>query len=505
MPTLPTYQSRVGVAGPRNTARLPLNDPRASALAGFGETVQQTATSLESRFEQRELSKLNAEVSRSTAELSVQLQEELRSADPNDEEFAQRFMQERVGERIGKLRDMARSSAGQSYVEQATARMYGQFLTSSSAGQVQLAGVAAAQNYEDSLNGLSTTTQSDPSTYDFALEQSDASLDALVEAGSISREQSIKLKAYGREQIAKSAAQGWIDINPYRAKEIIAGGRFDDHINGEAKSALIDQADNAISAREVEERRAEAEARQARTDASSARLDALLPEIVQNKVSAMDIANDPDMRQEEKRIALTMIKSRTEGATIRTDPGTYTTLFRRIHAQEGDQYWKDRITDPSQLDQYFGRGLDMEDLQVLRNELTGTRTQAGRTENQMKQSVLDAANRTLTMTNPLLGIRDPKGEEQLVRFTSWFLQEYNSQRNEGVPPMELLDPESDKYLGKGMEMFKRPTSQQMSDLMSQNENVEQEPARPETQEEFDALPKGRLYVDPDDGGLYRKK
>lgn len=468
MPKLNGYRSQVGVATARNTARMPFEDPTARALEGLGGTVQEAGGFLEKRFEQREISKMNAEVAKTSAELTVQLREELAQADPNDDQFAERFMQERVGGRISQLKDSARSPAARRFVNEATALMYGQLLTSSDAGQISLASTAAVANFQTSLNELSSGANADPSTMDYSIEQGASAIDAMVAAGSLDRENAIKLKTQSQAAIAKSAVRGWIELNPYRAKDMIQEGRFDSRINGEEKAVLTDQADTAIRAREVEERRIQAEAKQAELDASHQKLNAYIPDIVQNKVSAMDVATDPTLRQEEKRIALSMIESQSSGKEFKTDPGTYISLFRRVHAGVDDP---DRITDPTDLDYYFGRGLNAESLQTLRNELTGTRTEAGRIRAEQRTALLNTAQSALTATNQLTGVRDPKGDEQYAKFLFWFNQEYTEQIENGATPMELLDPDSPKSLYKGVGQFRRSVAQQMSDLLS-NDLVE---------------------------------
>ena len=64
------------------------NQDLARSVTGLGEALIQRQT-------QREVSKLNAEFAKAQAELTVEWQETLRTADPTDPEVANRFRQER--------------------------------------------------------------------------------------------------------------------------------------------------------------------------------------------------------------------------------------------------------------------------------------------------------------------------------------------------------------------------------------------------------------------------
>jgi hypothetical protein len=65
-------------------------------------------------------------------------------------------------------------------------------------------------------------------------------------------------------------------------------------------------------------------------------------------------------------------------------------------------------------------------------------------------------------------MRDPKGDEQLQRFMSWFLPQYQQQRQSGKTAVQLLNPDSPDYLGKGLQQFTRPRAQMMKDIVDSN-------------------------------------
>ena len=90
MPTLPTPVSRpklpeqIYTAASQGAAAARANQDLARSITGLGEALIQRQT-------RREITQRNAEYAKAQAELTVQWQETLRTADPNDPEVANRF------------------------------------------------------------------------------------------------------------------------------------------------------------------------------------------------------------------------------------------------------------------------------------------------------------------------------------------------------------------------------------------------------------------------------
>lgn len=153
--------------------------------------------------------------------------------------------------------------------------------------------------------------------------------------------------------------------------------------------------------------------------------------------------------------------------TIRTDPVLFQALFDRINRPDGDAA---KITDENFLNQYVESGrLTFEDLNRLRGEIQGKKTSAGKMEADLRSTALQAAKVALTASNPLLGIRDPKGSERFLAFSAWFDAEYKAGRDDQKTPRQLLDPTSPDYIvGPGIEIFKRSQQQIIQDLIVDN-------------------------------------
>lgn len=63
---------------------------------------------------------------------------------------------------------------------------------------------------------------------------------------------------------------------------------------------------------------------------------------------------------------------------------------------------------------------------------------------------------------------------------------------------------ADLLMNRGQPQARQPTTTMIAGGAVKGQANQQGPARPTTDAEFDALPKGALYIDPDDGRTYRK-
>jgi hypothetical protein len=158
---------------------------------------------------------------------------------------------------------------------------------------------------------------------------------------------------------------------------------------------------------------------------------------------------------------LGMLKVGVSGGEMKTNNELYIELFNRIHAPDD---FPGKITDENELNQYFGSGLNATSLSQLRGEISGRRTQEGSVESDLKKNFLDAAKGQISGSNPLLGIADPKGDEQYYRFLSYFLTAYDKAVRAGGNPAELLDPDGE--LAKSIGRFKREPAQWTADLQA---------------------------------------
>lgn len=185
--------------------------------------------------------------------------------------------------------------------------------------------------------------------------------------------------------------------------------------------------------------------------------DDLMTRIYAGKASTQDIirSNLPAFGENSKNELLGVASRMAQGTT---NPAAFNTLFQGIHSG--------KVTSDSELAAHAGVDLSFEDFKRLRDEM-----HADPAEKQLKTGLFNVAKQALTRANPLMGIVDPKGEEQLQRFTSWFLTNYEKERASGKTPQQLLNPDSKDYLGNHIKIYQRSPQQLQSDLMGANQHM----------------------------------
>jgi hypothetical protein len=273
-----------------------------------------------------------------------------------------------------------------------------------------------------------------------------------------------ELKGVARKELAKSALSGWVNANPGYAKELLKSGKFDPYIDGDLKQFMYGQADQAIRAKDADAERARREQERVIKEKQAATQNSFLAKMVDGKLTATDVlrSNLDPFGSGSKEQFIQMMKSAAEKPP-KTDPATFRALFDRIHLPDGDPK---KILDDNELNEYVVKGLlDYDDLNNLRGEVQGRKTEQGRVESDLRASVLKSAEDMLVKRDKLTGIADPDGEEQYLRFKTMFYSEFDRQRKEGKSPLDLLSPDSPDYLGKHIRPFVKTPQQMLKDGM----------------------------------------
>jgi len=183
----------------------------------------------------------------------------------------------------------------------------------------------------------------------------------------------------------------------------------------------------------------------------------------------LQIANDPVLTGEKKQTAYNMLQaqlSNSGASTDRTLGSNYIALWKRVHADQSDP---ERITDPQQIYKMVdaaGKELSPQGAQSLVSAITGRRTPDGEAEQSMRAQFFRNARAQISGANDGLGIKDPKGEELMLRFQAQAEAAYAAGRRDGKSAYQLLNPDSPDYIGKSIATFKRPMSVFMQDMMN---------------------------------------
>jgi hypothetical protein len=419
-----------------------------TGLERLGQGVTQFAESVYKREEQEETTNLHVEMSKAHADWTNHIQERVQK-----EELDTQQVMTDYDEYMGKLGENIQTRGAQNYFQTTSAELRSHFLERSMAAQTELAGIKAKESYTQSLNFQTSTLLNDPSSFEMAKLMHDQNIDQLVENGGLPAKAAERLKVAGQTKLAEGAIRGWIGLDPDNTEKELKEGKWDQFISGDLKHQLFSEIRQTKAAQLIDQERqlkAQEKAVKAQQEVTQNKF---LENMVSGKLTAKDVlkSNLDAFGSGSKEQFLKMLET-SGNDKIKTDAGTFTSLFDRIHAGEDDPH---KIRDENELNSFLGRGLTFEDLQKLRGEVQGRKTQDGEIESEMKKGVLNIARQKLVKANPMLGITDPDGEAQYQRYMNFFLNEFSAQKKQGKTATQLLDPDSPDFLGKQIDRFQK--------------------------------------------------
>lgn len=433
-----------------------------SGLLALSGAVQGAGNALYDHQQEQEVSNVRVEMAKLRSKWTVELANRAASNEIDNPEFADKLTQDMQADFDGLAGNYSTKGAQQA-LRETSASLQGHFSETAGVYQAQAVGARAKQNFIEYVDSNQNTLLHDPTQLNEILTESLVALNDPTGAyAKLPRDAREQLARTTKEQYAKSAVLGLIRIDPDMAKTQLEHGTYDNLLSGEASVQMLAQAQTAIEGKLIDQQRAEVAQRKAIEAQQKKVGDDFVAKLATDPtgLSAQDIINSPlDWR--EQVWFLNALKTGLDGK-MDSDNALLPQLFQRVHADQGDP---NAITDEKQLYQYVGQGLTMDGLSKLRGELAGKGTPEGSIEGQLKKQLLKTATTALTGTNEMLGYKDPKGDENLLRFQNYFLNEYDKQTKKGVSPQELLDPDSPKYLGKAIAQFKRTPQQQLQDMM----------------------------------------
>ena len=145
----------------------------------------------------------------------------------------------------------------------------------------------------------------------------------------------------------------------------------------------------------------------------------------------------------------------------------FSNTFQRIHLPDGDP---NRITDASQLYPMVNQpgGLTMDGLAKARTEIAGKGTVDGEAESAMRVQFFKNARDQISQANDTLGMKDPQGEQNNLRFMAQAYTAIEAGKKQGLTAAQIYGPDSPTYAGKSIPSFTRSAAQIMSDLHSAN-------------------------------------
>lgn len=457
MPVIQEYNRQFSTAGPIQERRRTADDfgaAEARGLGRLGQGVQSAGQALQRRAEQEELSDLNAKLSKVQADNAIEFQELVRTAKPGDKKVFEDF-DKRAQKRLDDVQGGIETGAGRNYFNNASSKISNQLRVNAAQTQADLDGEKAVIDYTQSKNNLSAGLVSDPSSLEVSRDLHRQGIDNLVNSGLLSARDAEKLKLQGDRDLIKSSIRGWAKLDPEFAKEKLKSGEYDKELGGDLKVQMFGEVEQAIRAKDVEAQRQERRQKELKEAEQLKTQNTFLEKMSENNLTVADILDSnldafgPGSKEQFIRMVQ---KTNEKGGKLQTNPNTFIEIFDRINLPDGDPK---KITDEAQLNDFLGEGLNYTDLTKLRQEITGRKTEKGRVESDMRKQLFNIAKGHLTRSNALTGVRDPDGDESMLRFQTFVYEQVEEQRKAGKPIRDLLNPDSKDYLGRFIRNYKR--------------------------------------------------
>ena len=268
MPRIPVYSNDVYPdAGPMAEAA------RSAGFAGrqIGSSIQQGWNALEqgvnavqAGFEKRAAEKeeheARVEINNTTvaaakldAQLAVDWQDTLATADPNDPNVAENFVNGRVTTAWDALGANLKTERGRMHFATQRAQAWAQAYKGAHSDQAAMSAAQAVQNIEDIGVNRSNAAYTQPGSWKDQVSAMERDLDAIAETNNVGYADREKLKDKYRKEIAEGALRKLVATNPDEAKRAIAAGEFNGILTGEELSQMtIPELQEKLKARAID-------------------------------------------------------------------------------------------------------------------------------------------------------------------------------------------------------------------------------------------------------------
>ncbi len=443
MPNIRTFEARPQRLSPNFTAS-EFNQGGGETLQAVGRGIGELSKAAETFTTQRQISRLNRDLATTRAELTNRWRETIRTADPDDPDTAKRFMEEQVGPALMEAGKGNLTGRAREYFDRVSTGINADFLTRTDAGQVELAGIAEVQNFDETLNQMSNAVAADPASFDGTVQFAETTLNGLVMSGSLSREDALRLKPQAEKTIAMSAIRSLASTMPEVAETQLAEGRFNEFLNGQERQQALEFIQAQKKAMEQEARRErENQANFAANDALENMID---PETGQVRVTPdmmIGLTQDPRFQtpegSDQQRIMFKLYRSEINrrasgGGAPKTNSAVFQQLWDRAGLTPDDP---ERVTREEVMNS-VGRGVSVSDATSIIKRLDG-----GIGDNpdlEIEKSGFRALKKFIERPDAFGVVKDPRLLIASVNAQKWAIKEQERLLKQGMSVGEIWAP-----------------------------------------------------------------
>ena len=443
--------------GVTSTARYAPDGESGRAISRFGEHLTDLGDSVYRRQEQEETSNINAEFSTLSADVTTELDEQVRDGTINAQEYA-----EKLQERINKFDQNIETGAGRRSFERNSAQLQSQAFKRASRGQAIVAGARAEANVKTEMGNYSSSLFNDPGNFDVYHQRMFDSIDDQVETGALKASDAEKLKYAAGSDLAKSAVRGWAQLDPNVAEQKLTSGEFDRYFDGDTKAQMQGYINQQRTAGETEKNRVEAQIKKAEKARTDAWYETNLSKIIQGNLDTKQIMNSPLKPREKMSLLRAVNANAIRGGT--SNPRVVNYIRQRILLPAGDPY---KIVDVQQFIDRVGIDLSMTGLGKLNSFLQ--KTPEGQAMVDKERRLMDFAKKGIANRGFMSSGfgTDINSEKNISQFMDDYQAAKQAMIKEGKNPSALVDPNSkEHYFGNKISAY-RLSGQQVVDNLAE--------------------------------------
>jgi len=405
----------------------------------------------------------------------------VKNADPNDPTIARKFLDQNLEPDLDKFKGGFITERGQQWAESHADAFRQHMFNKTSADMSTLAGEAAKLNVRQTVNSLSNTVRSDPSSLDFAIGTLQSSTGAMVDTSpNLSGTAAAKVKGEitqaGKEAIIKSAALGHIEKTG-EVPEWATDPKYSQYINGAELKQFQQQARYYSRVNESEGRAAQAQREHAtKLDFNQQVNDLRLSTMPKNagdrptlppdyydrlrKLGTHDgAALEPSLIKQLLNEAETITTRLNKPEPLaRVSHQTTVGLLKQINAADDT-----RMTDTGPIYEAFDKGeLSTSDFTFLNKEFANMRTPDG---SALGKDRSEFFKRYGTVIDPTMGA-SPLGAQQTYMAQMGARQQEEAIRKKGLDPHLVYDPRSEYFFGKpaNLAKYQKPIQDIVNDM-----------------------------------------
>ncbi len=447
IPIQRTVSAQAGIPGRRAT---PADFGAGTGLFEAGQTITNVGMKLQDIQQRQEISDVQTRLAQTRANLTIELDQTLRSAVPGDMSVAGKFL-EKSQNQIEALGDNVSTRGGRQAYEAGKATLLADIQRSVFLAQADLAGKKAKQDFIAIKEADRNTLLNDPTQFWSVLDGLVASLkDPAGQFALMPAAARLQLATEAKQELALSAVQGFIRMSPEYGKKLLTEGRFDKFLDADNKNALLREADLGIASRATESERARRAVARAEKATQAAQADELFTKFATGELTMTDVLNSnlPAFGENSKNHFRQMLDVANKPDTPAViSHRTTVNALAAINAPGDDP---SKIRDIGQLEDMYKQGkLTVKDLNFLRTEYKNAHSPEGEQLSALQTGLFKVAARGIDPSQPLMGFVSFLGGERLYeyqRYVAEKIQEFRKDPNKDV--FELFDPTSPDYLAR---------------------------------------------------------